>query len=1383
MTPLLDALSAFPAPQREQLLRVHLARSAAEVLGVAPESLLAGAPLTADPDSLARLGERLEADLGVRLTNVAGLGIDLLLHRVLEEMEAARGRGTARELAPAELRLWVLDRLTTGSPVCNLPVALRLRGTLDERALGRSLEEVVGRHESLRTSFPAEEGRPSAITHPPGPVSMPLVDLSHLPAAEREDTALERAREEVRRRFDLARGPLLRALLLRLSVDDHILVITCHHIVVDGYSFVVLSRELSVCYEAFRTGGRPALPPLPPLALESGGADAERDLAYFQKKLAGVPIDLDLPTDRPRPPTRSGRGAWVRRGLSEALVQELKQLCARESATVFMGLLGAFQMLTGRLAGQSELVVGVPAANRMTGTHDRVGCFLRMLPIPADLTGDPSFRQLLRRVRKDALEAYEHADVPFDRLVEALSERQDPSRTPLYQVMIVLRGNALPELRLHGLSVTRVPLNTGSSLYDLTLMLDEVEGGIDATLEFATDLFDPASASRMLSQFETLLAAAVRSPDEPARRLALVADERPLIVTATGADPETALRGRAASGARPVVLVGEDAPIPEGTLDERIRARASAAPDAVAIVSGTESLTYGELETRSRDLAEALREAGVTPGSRVALPLARSPELLVSMLAVLRAGSAYVPVDVDQPAERLALLENACHASIVLGPAGLEPRLPHKARHPSPGPASPAALTSPELRPAYVLHTSGSTGRPKGVIVAHRSVVSFASVMSGALGLTVRDRVLQFCSPAFDASVLEIFPALMGGAAVVLRSEEMSASPRHFWEECRERAITIAVLPVAFFHRLTAHEETLAPPPSLRAILVGGESLRPEHLATWQRRVGPRVRLFNQYGATENTVAATQWEAPPGARRVSLGRPLPNTHVLVLDPAGRPCPVGVAGEIAVGGTGVALGYLDDAELTRARFVPHPLPELGGERIYRTGDLGRILPDCTLQFLGRDDGQLKIRGYRIDAGEVEAALLQQAGITEAAVDVRELSGEKHLVAYLVGAAGIREGELQAFLRGKLPRHMIPSRFVRVDALPRLLGGKVDRRALPAPSAERPEQSATPPRDAVELALVQIWEEVLGVRPIGVQDDVYELGAHSLVVVAALAGVEKRLGRSLAPPDLYEAPTIEEQARLLRSSAPADAEAPLVALGSRGASAPLFCVDPGGDSALCYLRLAQHLDGRGVLGVRSAGTAGSVEEAATRFASAIRGAQAAGPYRICGWSVGGVLAFETARVLEAEGDAVHLTLIDARTPAWYARSGGAPREDAVPELARRLGLLPPLPRDPGELLRRAHDERRLPMDMDGPGLERLLEVQEAIRSSLRRYRPGPISGSITLFRAQDPPGQIDDDYAWSPLAGTLEVLTLPGDHYSLLTEPYVAALAGELGSRLG
>lgn len=1375
MTPLPASLLRFPSPQRERLLRTHLAQRLAGMLDVAPDDLLAGGTLPADPGEAARLGERLAADLGLPLPALAGLNLDGLTSSVLEAHAAAASRPVPRALSQAELGMWVLDRLATGSPVCNVPVVLRFRGPLDDRALVSSLEELVRRHEALRTTFPARDGRPSAVVDPDASLTVRRLDLSEVAPDAREEEALERARHEVQRRFDLAGGPLVRALMIRLAPEDHILALTCHHIVVDGASFLVVCRELSACYEALRRGRAPDLPPLPTGSPARSSAPSERDLEYFRRKLAGVPSDLALPTDFPRPATPSGRGGWERRRFPPAVIEGLRALCGSESATPFMGMLAAFQLLLSRLSGQEEFVVGVPAAHRPGGTKDRVGCYLRMLPIASSVSGALSFRQVLRQVRSDTLEAHEHAEVPFDRLLETLSEGQEPGRNPLYQVMLVLEHDPIPELRLRDVSVTRLPVHAHTSQCDLTLMMEERDGGVDANLEFATELFDPGSAARMLLQLETLLTAAVEEPDRPCDTLSLARAE-PLVVRTGEADRNGALRERAASGREPVVLLGDATPVEAARLDELFSARARSEPDRVALAGPAGEVGYGELDARSDELARRLRTAGVLPGSRIALPIARSPELIVGMLGALKAGCAYVPFDMDQPARRRAFLEAACHASVHATTSALEIR-------PGDGPPPEGSDGADPLRdPAYVLFTSGSTGRPKGVVVAHAPIVHLARSMAASLELTPDDRVLQFCSPAFDASVLEIHPTLLRGAAVVLRSDAMPASARHFWEECRIRGVTIAVLPVAFFHRLTAEASTLDPPASLRALVVGGESLLPRCLARWHRRVGGRIRVFNQYGATETAVVATMCEAVPGARRVSIGRPVPDAEVMVLDAAGDACPVGVAGEITVGGPGLALGYLDMPGLTAERFVEAPSAPAAGGRRYRTGDMGRITSECTLEFLGRRDGQLKIRGFRVEPGEVEAALLGHPDVIEAAVDVREVAGEKHLVAYVVGPGIVDVPDLQGFLRGDLPRHMVPSRFVPLETIPRLPGGKVDRRSLPDPSGDRPVHAAAPPRDETETALVRIWEEVLGVQPVGVHDDVYQLGAHSLVVVHALEKMEGIFGRALSPPDLYGAPTVEEQARLLRGEPRDPSERGLVKLAEGGDAIPLFCVDPSGPGARSFLPLAERLDGRGVWGLPLGGTAASVEEVARDLVRAVRATRPDGPWVLCGWSLGGVVAFEAARQLEEEGGDVVVGLIDTRTPAWYARNGEIPRAAVIAGVARQMGLEPPFPGDVDELVARVRAAGRTGEGGGEAEIQRLMDGLEAMRALVAAYRPGPFSGRTILVRAHDPPRPEGDDYAWSPVAPSLETLTLPGDHYSLMTEPHVATLARELDARI-
>jgi surfactin family lipopeptide synthetase A len=1038
-------------------------------------------------------------------------------------------------LSFAQQRLWFVDQWDPGSPVYNIRHVLRLSGPLNVRALERSLNEIVRRHEVLRTRFPTVDGLPvqqieSSLTLP-----LPVVDLRHLPVGQREEEAQRLAREEAKRSFDLAHGPLLRATCLQLGDEEQILVLTMHHIVSDGWSMGVLYRELGALYNAFSAGEPSPLPELPIQYADYTlwqrewlqGEFLQKQRTYWKQQLQGAPELLELPTDRPRPSIHTFEGArqWfiLPRGLTEA-IQSLGQ---QEGATLFMALLAAFQVLLHRNSGQNEIVVGTPIANRgRVETEGLIGYFGNNLVLRTDLSENPTFRELLGRVREVALGAYAHQDLPFEKLIEELQPKRNLSHTPLFQVMFQVQNTPREPLELSGLAVSLLPVEMGAAKFDLMLSLVDTCEGMRGTLQYNTQLFDPATIQRMLGQYQTLLEGIVAHPDQPIAQLPLLTPEQ-----------------------RHQLLVAwnsTDSPYPRDTcLHTLFEQQVRRSPDALALCFQGETLTYAQLNRRANQLAHYLRARGVGPEVRVGVCLERSLALIVGVLGILKAGGAYVPLDPASPAERLAFQLQDAQIPLLLTEEGLLPQLP-------PSPAQPLCLDRdwsliathsdqdplPTATPedlAYVIYTSGSTGRPKGVMVPNRALVNYACAACSTYALRPTDRVLQFASLCFDASAEEIFPTLLTGATLVLRSPAMLDSVATFLNCCEAWGLTVLSLPTAYWHEL-AGALAAAPrplPAALRLVIIGGERVLPERWAAWQASVGDSVRLVNTYGPTEATIVATMSELSTSARMAAegelpIGRPIANVKAYVLDRWRQPVPMGVPGELYLGGAGVARGYLNRPELTAERFLADPFSPIPNGRLYRTGDRVRFRADGELEYLGRLDDQVKLRGYRIELGEIEAVLAQHPQVRECAVLARAAApGEQRLAAYVVAkeGAGLAVGELRGYLQGKLPGYMVPVDWKILAALPRTASGKVDRPRLPEPERggeRRAERVA--PRSAVEGVVAEIWAGVLGLEEVGVEENFFELGGHSLVATQVVARVEQTLGVALPLRRLFETPTV-------------------------------------------------------------------------------------------------------------------------------------------------------------------------------------------------------------------------------------------------------------------
>jgi amino acid adenylation domain-containing protein len=1054
----------------------------------------------------------------------------------------------------SQLREWILDRLEPGNPAYNIPSNLRIAGPLSVPILEAALRELLRRHEALRTAFEAAEEEPVQVVAPEVPFHVPVVDLSALPGSLREIELSRRVRTEGRTGFDLSVAPLLRALVVRLGIkddaEDHALLATMHHIVSDGWSMGIFNRELVALYQAIATGQPSPLPELPVQygdyaawqRARLGGAGLDEQLAWWRQRLASAPPLLELPTDRPRPPVRSSRGGRVPILLPERLSTDLRAL--RRGTTPFMVILAGFQALLARWSGQEDVLVGTYSGNRpRRELEGLIGFFINTLVLRTDLGREPSFGALLDRVRETTLGAYTHADVPFEKLLETLHLPRDPSRTPLFQILLVLQN--FPPARADlttGVRLTGMANQGDKSDYDLALWLGEGPDGIGGTFEYSTDLFEEATIVRLADQLRTLLEAAVAEPDRNVWTLPLIGEEE---------------RTRLLQ----VESRGPDVPSGEPLLHRLVEAQAVRTPDAVAVEAGSVRLTYAELIGRASRLAHRLREAGAGPESIVGLSAERSPDLIVGMLAILQAGAAYLPLDPAYPPDRLDLMLEDSGATILVAPpssplardiqgvlrisfedstASLEhvPPLPGDGRGWERGPGG-------EGLPAYVIYTSGSTGRPKGVVVPHRAISSFTRAARDTYGVGPGDRVLQFASISFDTSAEEIWPALTTGATLVLRPDDMATSIPHFLRESERLGITLLDLPTAFWHELAVGMDTdpeagsLGLPRGLRLVIIGGEEALADRLAAWRRRVPPSVRLVNTYGPTESTIVATRRElAGFGAGTVPIGRPIPGARAYLLDRFFEPVPPGVRGELWIGGAGVARGYLKRPDLTAERFIPDPFGGEPGARLYRTGDLGVLRPDGDLVFAGRADRQLKVRGYRIEPGEIEAALRLHPDLHDAAVDARGPSDVRRLVAWVVPREGVPveaapdSSDLRAFLRGRLPDPMLPAAFMAVAALPLTPSGKVDRRALPEPTEARSDAAGwAEPQTGLERTIAGIFRELLRVDRVGLNDNFFDLGGHSLLVVRAHQKLKEALGKEIAVLDLFRFPTVASLARHL------------------------------------------------------------------------------------------------------------------------------------------------------------------------------------------------------------------------------------------------------------
>nr|QEO74808.1 condensation domain-containing protein [uncultured bacterium] len=1036
-------------------------------------------------------------------------------------------------LSFSQQRLWFLDQWEPGNPAYNMFAAFRLEGTLDPASLARAIEEIVRRHESLRTTFTSEAGRPWQVVSAPGPVPLPLADLSGLPPGQAAAEVRGLGAAHAGRSFDLERGPLLRITLVRLAPAEHWVLLAVHHIVSDGWSMGVFNRELATLYAAFL---KEAPSPLPPLAIQYpdyalwqrewlAGETLERQLAFWRELLTGAPPLLDLPLDHSRGALPGAPAGSVTMRVPKDASDRLQALAVAEGGTLYMVLLAGFVALLARYTGSGDVVVGAPVANRnRSDIEGLIGFFVNTLAVRVSAEGDPTGRELLRRARKVTSGAYDHQDVPFELLVDEIQPERDLSHPPLVQVTLGLQNLPPQSVDLPGLRLSLVPLDSPAAKFDMVWALAETPEGIKGGVEFNLNLFEPATAARMAGHFASLLQALAESPDARVSELPFLSDlERHQLIVAWN-DTATAFPR-------------------ERTVVELFEEWVATAPAATAVVFRDQSLTYGELDARAGRLARRLRKLGVGPEVPVGLCADRSLDLIVGLLAIVKAGGAFVPLDPAYPSERLGYMLESSGAPLVLAQAGTRSSLPEdlqaqvllleEIQGEDAGEDAPAVHPLPENL-LYIIYTSGSTGKPKGVAVSHRSAIRLVRDVDYAR-LDASETFLQIVPLSFDPSMFEIWGALLNGARLVLFPTRVPTL-EEIEETVRDKGVTTLWLTTGLFHQVVDHKiEALYP---LRQLLAGGEALSLPHVRKVLEHL-PGVRMVNGYGPTEVTCFTTTWQAEPlpaDATGVPIGKPMSNTRTLVLGRHdGRLVPVGVWGELYAGGVGVARGYFGRPDLTAERFVPDPFPPEGeaGSRLYRTGDRARLLADGTIEFAGRYDNQVKVRGFRIELGEIETALAHLPGVLESTVLVREDSpGVRRITAYAVPKDGVTldPEALRTALGETLPEYMIPTAWVVLDALPLTPNGKIDRRALPAPEAEHGASEYVAPRNDTEALLAGIWADVLGVERIGVEDDFFDLGGNSLLSlqVAARAG---QAGLSFHVREMFEHSTVASLARAL------------------------------------------------------------------------------------------------------------------------------------------------------------------------------------------------------------------------------------------------------------
>ncbi|MBN3924182.1 non-ribosomal peptide synthetase [Nostoc sp. NMS4] len=1341
----------------------------------------------------------------------------------------------------AQQRLWFLDQLAPGNPFYNVSTALHLTGSLNFIALKQTFNEIVRRHETLRTRFVMVEQQPVQAIAPSLTIPLPLIDLRNFDSPERDTRMQQIVTQEAQHPFNLTIGPLLRVKLLQLDEAEYLLLLNLHHIVADGWSIGVLIKELGVLYKALAGDKRclttsysvsMLLPELPIQYADfaqwqrewlqgvaaNGTSLLQSQLVYWQKQLNGISV-LNLPTDRLRPAVPSYRGAKQFLELPHSLTQALEALSYQEGVTLFMTMLAAFQTLLYRYTQQEDIAVGSPIANRnRSELEGLIGFFVNTLVLRTDFSAKATFRELLNRVREITLEAYSHQDLPFEKLVEELHPERDLSYHPFFQVVFSLQNTPIETLELSGLTLSLFEFDSKTAKLDLEFHLWQDLESLKGQMVYSTDLFDDKTITRMLGHFQTLLESIVVNPEQRISDLSLltVQERQELLIDWNDTKRD----------------------YPENKcFHQFFEAQVEKTPDAIALVFDNEQLSYKELNIRSNQLAHYLKKLGVVPDVLVGICVERSPEAIVALLGILKAGGAYLPVDPSLPQERLKFILEDAQVSILLTHCSLAPLKKGDwgdllsivyidedwatiTQHSQENPTS--CVTFDNL--AYVIYTSGSTGKPKGVLLQHRGLSNLSASQIEIFNLQPSNRILQFASLSFDASIFEIVMALQTGATLYLANKESLLPGQPLLQLLREKAITHVTLPPAVLAVLPT--ESL---PALQTIICAGEYCTDDIVRRWWNS---QRRFFNAYGLTEATVWSTVAEISTMSEKPPIGRPIANTQIYILDKYLQGLPIGISGELYIAGEGLAQGYLNRPELTIEKFIPNPFSDKKGARLYKTGDLARYRTDGNIEFLGRIDNQVKIRGFRIELSEIETVLSQHQSVQKAVVIVKEnVSGDKYLVAYIVPNIETQNftSLLRKFLKEKLPEYMIPKAFVVLDPLPLTASGKVDRLALTeldSPASGLIDKTFIAPRTPTESTLAKIWAEVLNIERVGIYDNFFDLGGDSLLTVRLMKQIHKHFERELPLSSLFLNPTIESLSTALSSKADSLPWSPLVPIQPAGSSPPFFCIHPIFGVVFPYYELAQNLGkNQPFYGLQPIGLDGKsspltrIEDMATHYIEALRRVQPKGPYFLGGWSFGGWVAFEMAQQLQKSGEEVALlALLDTLAPIpgnipslgsgfkfmlttvaryiWpffldYFYLIIAIAKNQINSLTSQLTNFNKIVQFQANLF--SHfilkedatvniipEESKLRL-LSELAIRPMLRVFYANSQAVLNYVPKAYPKRINLFRTnvQSSIAKEDPSMGWDQLTvGRTEIHHIPGNHLTMLRKPHIQILAAQL-----
>jgi len=1311
-------------------------------------------------------------------------------------------------LSSQQQGLWFVQQMAPNNCAYNLVFAARILSIVQIESLQWAFNAIMARHPALRTCF--RNGTSGLEQYVEEEIT---TDFQHVDAHLWDDkTIRERVLEDTRSPFQLDNPPLLRVRLYEHREEDWILTLTAHHITVDFLSLALVLDELKSLYGAStETLQNLSIPKANFAAYVQNqqnmlaSPQGSSSLAYWKNRLAGHLTVLELPFDYPRPPLQSFNGGSIGFQLNKEVSDGLKNLAKGNGVTLYMFMLATFQIFLHRYTGESDILVGTYVSDRPRSLKldNVVANFINTVVMRSELDGNVSFLDFLKQIRTTVIEALRH-NYPFPLLVEKLKLQRDPSFPPVFQAVFAwerlqhfkeladffaLEGRK-KAIQFGSLTLEPFPLPQQEGQFDLALeMGGESEGKLFGTFKYNSDLFKQSTINTMVTHFKTLLEGIVTEPHNAIGALPLLTktEHQDLVKQAAG----------------PIIPYPTEANI--YTLFKKLLRRQ---PNAIALRFETQAFTFADLDSRVEQLAHYLIHQGLTPDQRVGLCVERSPEMVIAMLGILKVGCAYVPLDPDFPAERLAFMLEDCQAALLVTQEallGLYPNYPgsilcldrDKTRIEAAPKSHPLPVSSDKC--AYVIYTSGSTGKPKGVQISHRAVVNFLYSMSQEPGIKNDDILLAVTSFSFDIAVLEIFLPLITGACLVLANREIASDGRLLAQAIETTGTTLMQATPATWQMLLS--SGWQGDPKLK-VLCGGEALSKELADTLLEQC---AELWNLYGPTEATVWSTISRIESKNAPITIGRPIANTHVYVLDSYGQHVPMGVTGELHIGGEGLAIGYLNRPELTAERFISSPIQE--SVRLYKTGDRVRYRLDGNIEYLGRLDHQIKLRGYRIELGEIESLLRQQPQIEDAVVLLREdVPGDPRIVAYLIEAhpQSIDNVTLRACLSEDLPSYMLPSAFVRLEAFPLTPNKKIDRRALPMPPKQNDpdlQKDFVVPRDSVEIQLVCIWEDLLNTRPVGIHDNFFEIGGHSLLAVQLMAKIQQEWGLELPVSSLMHSPTIEALAHIIQNN-DAGEESLLVPMRTSGKKRPLFFIHPFGGTIFCYLALVRHLETQHpVYAVQSPGLSQadavevSVEDIATQYIKVIKEQQPQGPYHLGGWCFGGVIAFEMAHQLQQVGESISmLALMDSRAPilenvpddgddatllSWFARDLAIPYNRTLsipPEELRALN-----PEEMFEhVLVRAKSIQVIPEDAESEMLRRYFEVYIANGIALQTYFPKPIEKMpIKLFRAVDETDDYGPALGWEKLCShDLKIIDVPGNHNSIMYEPHIQEVAKEL-----